>query len=197
MPNVVMLGGPNGAGKTTASRLLLRDALQVSAFVNADVIAQGLSGINPAAAGFEAGMIMVRRLLDLAEQKVDFAFETTLAGKNFVRRVKDWKAVGYQYHLIFLWLPSAEAAISRVRDRVRRGGHHVPEVDVRKRYESGLRNFFNLYRPLADTWRFFDNTNPAGPRLLAFGTPESQDVFDHSTWDQVHRQVQHADQANG
>jgi predicted ABC-type ATPase len=189
MPHVVMLAGPNGAGKTTSSKLLLRDAFQVTAFVNADIIAQGLSGLNPAEADFEAGMVMVRRLLELAERNVDFAFETTLASKNFAHRIKDWKAIGYQFHLVFLWLPSADAAISRVRDRVRRGGHHVPDDTVRRRYRSGLRNFFDLYRPLADTWRFLDNSDPSGPKLIAFGTVDSQDVFDPNTWDQVLRQV--------
>jgi predicted ABC-type ATPase len=185
VPNVVLLAGPNGAGKTTASKLLLRDALQVTTFVNADLIAQGLSGLNPAEADFEAGRIMVERLLTLAERRADFALETTLASRSFARRVRDWKEFGYLFHLLFLWLPSAEFAIRRVQDRVRRGGHHVPDDRVRDRYAAGLRNFFSLYRPLADTWRVFDGSRPSGPHLVAFGTLDSQDVFDHDAWHQI------------
>jgi predicted ABC-type ATPase len=162
MPNVVVLAGPNGAGKTTASAALLRDALQVSTFVNADIIAQGLSGLNPAGVDLEAGRIMVERIIELARRRVDFAFETTLANRKYAKRISEWKADGYRFHLIYLWLPSAEYAINRVKDRVRRGGHHVPDATVRRRYRSGLQNFFGIYRPLADTWRFIDNSEPAG-----------------------------------
>jgi predicted ABC-type ATPase len=91
--------------------------------------------------------------------------------------------------LIDLWLPSAEYAINRVKDRVRRGGHHVPDATVRRRYRSGLQNFFGIYRPLADTWRFIDNSEARGPKLIAFGTPDRQDVFDHDVWDQVLQRV--------
>ena len=101
----------------------------------------------------------------------------------------EWKTTGYFFHLVYLWLPSAEHAIQRVKDRVRRGGHSVPDDDVRRRYLSGLRNFFTLYRPLADTWRFFDSSSPVGPHLVAFGTADSQDVFDHDLWGVVLKQV--------
>src|SRR5437762_12636194 len=100
MPNVVLIGGPNGAGKTTAAKLLLRDALEVDFFVNADIIAHGLSGLNPAEANVEAGIIMIRRLIELADRQVDFAFETTLASRNFATRIADWKATGYLFHLV-------------------------------------------------------------------------------------------------
>jgi predicted ABC-type ATPase len=189
MPNVVLLGGPNGAGKTTASRFLLRDALRVDTFVNSDVIAQGLSGSNSAPANIEAGKIMIRWLEDLAERQMDFAFETTLSSRTFADRIIRWKRGGYRFHLIYLWLPSAEFAIQRVKDRVRRGGHDVPEKDIRRRYSSGVHNFSELYRPLADTWRCFDSSSPLGPRLVAFGTAGSQDVFDHDVWNLVHQQV--------
>jgi predicted ABC-type ATPase len=167
----------------------LRDALEVEFFVNADVIAHGLSGLNPSEANSEAGIVMIRRLIELADRKVDFAFETTLSSRNFATPLADWKAKGYLFHLVYLWLPSTEHAIQRVKDRVRRGGHNVPDEDVRRRYLGGLRNLFSLYRPLADTWRFFDSSSPVGPRLVAFGTADTQDIFDYDLWDTVLKQV--------
>jgi predicted ABC-type ATPase len=132
---------------------------------------------------------MIRRLIELVDRRDDFAFETTLSSRSFATRIVEWKTTGYFFHLVYLWLPSAEHAIQRVKDRVRRGGHSVPDDDVRRRYLSGLRNFFTLYRPLADTWRFFDSSSPVGPHLVAFGTADSQDVFDHDLWGVVLKQV--------
>lgn len=149
MPNVVLIGGPNGAGKTTAAKLLLRDAFQVDFFVNADIIAQGLSGLNPAEANVEAGTVMIHRLIELADRQVDFAFETTLSSRNFATRIGDWKRTGYLYHLVYLWLPSAEHAIQRVKDRVRRGGHDVPEEDVRRRYTGWFEEFLRSVSALS------------------------------------------------
>jgi predicted ABC-type ATPase len=185
MPLVVVIAGPNGAGKSTSAPALLRDALGITTFVNADEIARGLAGFAPEQAALSAGRVMLERIAELVAEGADFAFETTLASRHYARRIKEWKTPGYQFHLVFLWLPSAEVAINRVRDRVRRGGHHVPDHTVRNRYRVGLSNFFRLYRPLADTWRFFDNTAKTGPRLIAFGTLESQEVFDQSLWEQI------------
>jgi predicted ABC-type ATPase len=159
--------------------------------VNADEIARGLSAFNSEQVAFEAGRIMLERIHALAGAGADFAFETTLASRHFAGRIAGWKANGYQFHLVFLWLPSAEMAINRVKGRIRRGGHHVPDGQVRSRYRAGLRNFFSLYRPLAETWRIFDSSQPTGPRLVAFGTPDTQEVFDHATWETIHRQVEH------
>ncbi len=189
MPLVVVIAGPNGAGKSTAAPSLLRDTLGLTTFVNADEIARGLSGFAPERAAVAAGRIMLDRIHKLANEGADFAFETTLASRHFARLVAGWKEKEYQFHLIFLWLPGAETAVNRVRDRVRRGGHHVPDDRVRSQYTAGLRNFFSLYRPLADTWQVYDNSEPRGPRLVAFGTPDTQEVFDHDRWDRIHRQV--------
>jgi predicted ABC-type ATPase len=191
MPVVVVIAGPNGAGKSTSAPGLLRDALGITTFVNADEIARGLAGFDPEAVAFEAGRIMLERIHELATAGADFAFETTLASRHFAGRIEGWKASGFVFHLVYLWLPSADMAINRVKDRVRRGGHHVPDSHVRNRYKSGLRNFFSLYRPLADTWSLFDSSQPVGPRLIAFGTPDSQEVFDHAIWELIQRQVTH------
>jgi predicted ABC-type ATPase len=190
MPIVVMLAGPNGAGKTTASAMLLRGPLQVSAFVNADIIAQGLAGRDTEQAAIQAGRIMLQRLDELGEERADFAFETTLASRTFANRITKWKDQDYIFCLLYLWLPKPEFSINRVRDRVRRGGHHVPDDTIRRRYRAGLRNFFELYRPMADVWRFYDNTYPAGPRLIAAGVRGVETIKDDATWRQVLQGVQ-------
>jgi predicted ABC-type ATPase len=190
MPIVVMLGGPNGAGKTTASATLLQGPLRVSAFVNADIIAQGLAGVATEQAAIQAGHIMLERLDELGDAGADFAFETTLASRTFANRIAKWKDQGYFFCLLYLWLPNPESSINRVRDRVRRGGHHVPDDTIRRRYRGGLRNFFELYRPMADVWRFYDNTNPTGPRLIASGVRGVEMVQAGATWRQIVQEVQ-------
>jgi len=102
---------------------------------------------------------MLGRIHSLEEQKINFAFETTLASRTFSTWIPQLKKQGYLFHLIFLWLKNAELAVSRVEERVQNGGHFVPEETVRRRYVSGLKNFFNLYKPLADSWQFYDNSN--------------------------------------
>jgi predicted ABC-type ATPase len=145
MPNVVILAGPNGAGKTSAAPVILRDRLRVAEFVNADVIARGLSGFSADAAAVDAGRIMLRRLDDLAKAKIDFAFETTLSGTTFLRSIDRWRVDGYVVRIVYLWLSSAETAIARVRHRVRQGGHSVPEDVILRRYERSVRDFATRY----------------------------------------------------
>jgi predicted ABC-type ATPase len=160
------LAGPNGAGKSTAAPALLKGALGVTEFVDADVIARGLSAFNVESAALAAGRVMLARLGELARHHVSFAFETTLASRSFAPRLEALKRDGYAVHVLFLWLPSAEFAIERVADRVRMGGHSVPAETIRRRYRAGLRNFFRLYQRLASTWRVFDSSAYA-PKLIA------------------------------
>lgn len=168
MAHLIVVARPNGAGKSTTAPTLLQETLNVNEYVNADVIAQGLSGFNPEKVAFRAGRIMLNRLEELAKEQVNFAFETTLATRSFAPWIAGLKPT-YRFHLIFLWLASPELAIARVRERVRRGGHHVPEETIRRRYYAGVRNFFQLYQSLADTWRFYDNSDPTEPRIIATG----------------------------
>ncbi|WP_165246314.1 AAA family ATPase [Paludisphaera soli] len=168
-PNVIVLAGPNGAGKSTLAPPLLRDALAVRHFVNADAIAAGLSAFAPETVAVQAGRIMLARLKDLAAARADFAFETTLATRSFATWLRTLIAAGYEFHLVFLSLPSAELAVARVAGRVSHGGHHVPEEVVRRRHAAGLRNLEELYRPLAASWRVYDNARPAGRRFLRGG----------------------------
>ena len=152
-PSVIVISGPNGAGKSTAAPDLLKGTLAVSDFVNADVIARGLSAFEPERVAMAAGRIMLRRLDELAEERASFAFETTLASKSFAPWIAELKATGYQFHLIYLWLPSADMAVGRVQSRVRQQGHHVPDDVVQRRYVQGLDNFFELFKPIAATWK--------------------------------------------
>lgn len=182
-PRLVILAGPNGAGKTTAAEYILRDALAVEEFVNADVIAKGLSGFAPEAASIAAGRLMLARLHDLSAQRRSFAFETTLASRTFA----PWIAAlirehGYSFHVVFLWLPSAEFALDRVEQRVQSGGHDVPETTIRRRYRRGLSNFLHLYSPMADSWLCYDNSRTS-PRLVAHGgRGVAGDVLDPDSW---------------
>lgn len=181
-PLIVMLAGPNGAGKSTTAQEFLQGALRVDEFVNADVIAQGLSAFQPQRAALEAGRIMLRRLKELAQQRSSFAFESTLASRSFAPWIDDLRGQGYEFALLFLWLPSADHAVARVAERVRSGGHDVPEEVVRRRYFAGLRNFFELYQPLTKVWRFYDNSL-SEPRLIASGRGRIESVAaGRDTW---------------
>ena len=115
MPNVVILAGPNGAGKRSAAPTLLRDELRVAEFVNADVIARGLSGFSPDAISVEAGRIMLRRLEVLAASRQDFAFETTLSGHAFLAAMKRWRLAGYTIRVVYLWLIPTHSIVAPSR----------------------------------------------------------------------------------
>jgi len=169
LPIVVVIAGPNGAGKSTSARHLLQDALAVHEFVNADAIAIGLSAFHPERVALAAGRLMLERMKALGAAGLSFAFETTLASRTFAPWLRRLREEGYHVHLAMLTLPSPELAISRVATRVRLGGHQVPENVIRRRFVAGLRNFFELYRDIAQTWQVFDNSQTTGPVLLASG----------------------------
>jgi len=164
-----MIAGPNGAGKTSVAPGLLAQALHVLEYVNADVIARGISGFNADAAAVAAGRIMLSRLDELASQRESFAFETTGASRSFATRITALKSTGYRFLLSYIWVDSADLSVERVAKRVLLGGHSIPEETIRRRYLRGLLNFFDLYRPLSDQWRFYDNSLPGNTILLAEG----------------------------
>jgi predicted ABC-type ATPase len=185
MPDVIVISGANGAGKSTLAPYLLRDTFGIVEFVNADTIAQGLSAFAPENAAFDAGRIMLKRLNELAADRKDFAFETTLATRFYARWLNDLQSNGYHFHLIYLWLKNSELAIERVRERVRVGGHSIPEVTIKRRYTRGKHNFFNLYQPIADTWQVF-NASPITPQIVAEGDKiAGEKVFKQNLWQQV------------
>ena len=183
MPLIMVLAGPNGAGKSTCAPYLLKDALAVDEFVNADTIAQGLSAYRSEAAAVTAGRVMLERLRTLAGLRRDFAFETTLSGRSHARWLRDLQTAGYRTHLVFLSLPSAELAVARVADRVRRGGHHVPDTVVRRRFAAGLRNLFSVYMDVVDAWTIYDNADIVSPHLVASRAVGSATVIaDAEAW---------------
>lgn len=188
-PLLVVIGGPNGAGKTTTAPRLLQGALAVSQFVNADPIAQGLSSFQPESMAIAAGRVMLERVKALAQAREDFAFETTLASRTFAPWLKTLRASGYRVHLAFLSLPTPDLAVARVAERVRQGGHAVPERVIRRRFAAGLRNFFSLYRHVVDTWQIFDNAAATGPRPIAAGRIGAADrIFDEDAWKRLQEQ---------
>lgn len=190
-PQAVVIAGPNGAGKTTAAPRLLHTGVGIDAFVNADVIAQGLSGFRPASAALEAGRIMLNRLDELAQARVDFAFESTLAGRSVRGRLLDLIARGYAVHLFYLWLPSPDMAVERVRHRVKAGGHHVPEVVIRRRFWRSLVNFDHLYRPVVTSWRLYDGSRlPERPLVAEGAASEKPTVVNPRIWSVVRSQVE-------
>lgn len=163
--SVFIIAGPNGAGKTTFARGYLPENLP---FVNADLIASALAPMSQVSADIRAGRIMLETLNAYARAGKSFAFETTLAGRHYARRIERWRASGYAVKLFFLELPSPEAAMLRVRERVSKGGHDIPEVAIRRRFHAGLQNFRNIYCRIVDVWQRFDNSGPM-PVLLEEG----------------------------
>jgi predicted ABC-type ATPase len=190
MPHVVILAGPNGAGKSTSAPAVIDELMAAGAFVNADVIARGLSGFDPDSVAFQAGRIMLQRLEELAGQRADFAFETTLASRTFAPFIRQLREVGYRTRLVYVWVESAELCIRRVHARRAAGGHFVDEEIVRRRYERSLANFFSLYRPLADEWQVYDNSSGEQPVLVAEGHGTSVAVIhERATWDEMMRRI--------
>jgi len=171
LKDIVIIGGPNGAGKTTAARRLVPRGLDIREFVNADEIARGLSPYNAEHAAVAAGRLMIERIQALVKSGESFAFETTCAGRAYLPWLRDCQARGWRVLLLFLWLPTPEAALQRVARRVRAGGHSIPRDVVIRRWKTGLENMRNLYLPLSDGAQIHDNSD--GTRILiAERTPD-------------------------
>ena len=168
---VVIIAGPNGAGKTTFARAFLPNEAGCPHFINADLIAAGLSPFAPERAALRAGRIMLDEISRAAADGDSFAFETTLSGLVYARRITGWRGVGYTVKLIFLKLSSVEEALARVAMRVRQGGHDVPADVVRRRFDAGWRHFDGIYRHHVDYWQCFDNSGPSPVLLSEGGNP--------------------------
>jgi predicted ABC-type ATPase len=168
MANLYVIAGCNGAGKTTASYTILPEMLNCKEFVNADSIAAGLSPFKPESVAFEAGRIMLSRIYQLISEKVDFGFETTLSAKSYIPLINIARETGYEITLLYFWLSSPEFAMSRVAERVKNGGHNIPNDIIERRYYRGLSNLFRLYIPVCDSWIIIDNSD-AVPEVIAQG----------------------------
>ena len=188
-PQMVILAGPNGAGKSTAAPELLPVDFDLTRYLNADTIARGLSAFDPSSEAVAAGRILLAQMADYVAAGKDFAVETTMSGRSLAKRAADAKAAGYVVRLLFLYVPSPEFSVGRVARRVADGGHHVPTETIRRRHDMALRNFFQLYLPLADDWTLYDNTTPP-PAPIASGERSGADLT-HITrpdlWDDLRR----------
>ena len=143
-PKIIIIAGPNGAGKTTFAREFLPQEAGCPIFVNADLIAAGLSPFAPERAAIQAGRLMLKAIAQHVARRESFAFETTLSGVGYARKIPQWRQLGYRLELFFLSLPSADMAVQRVAERVRQGGHDIPEATIRRRFEAGRRLFFEV-----------------------------------------------------
>ena len=149
-PRCIVISGPNGAGKTTFAREFLPRDTQVAHFVNADLIAIGLSPLQPDLAAAPAARLFLRELDRLAAARADFAFETTFSGLTYASKLQKWKRAGYRVEIVYLKIGSPQLALRRIAARVRQGGHNVPRDDVLRRFARSWQNFVSIYRHLAD-----------------------------------------------
>ncbi len=188
-PQVVVIAGPNGAGKTTYAEALLT-AMKVPHFVNADRIAQGLSGQRPEAVALSAGRIMLERLRQLGSERESFGFETTLSSRSFALFLRRLAKDGYKVRIFYLMLPSAAESLRRVKLRVKLGGHDIPREVIYRRFGRSAHNLLNLYMPLADSWRISENvwaSKPQKPHLVARGSADGPEILDEIKWQHLQR----------
>jgi predicted ABC-type ATPase len=165
---IVIIAGPNGAGKTTFAREFLPREAECPDFINVDLIAAGLSPFAPERSAVRAGRLVLQEIHQRTRRGESLAFETTLSGRGYARMIPQWRAAGYRVKLIYLSLPSVELAIERVAARVAQGGHPVPDDVIRRRFDSGLRHFWEVYVPIVDSWVLYDNAGTV-PKLLNSG----------------------------
>ncbi len=188
-PTAYVIAGPNGAGKTTFANEFLPDFVDCREFLNADLIAAGLAPFAPETQNFRAGRLLLMRIKELTKAKKDFGFETTLSGRGYVPMLKEMKEAGYRIVLFFLWLPSADLAVARVKNRVRQGGHHVPEPVIRRRFKSGIQNLFQLYMPLLDAWWLYD-ASQLPPEVVAQEEYDELKLVRSELFEQIKRIVE-------
>ena len=156
-PKIIIVAGPNGAGKTTFALEFLPQEAGCPLFINADLIAAGLSPFAPERAAIQAARLMLEAIAQHVTRRENFAIEATLSGMGYAKQIPQWRQAGYCVELFFLSLPSADTAVQRVAARVRHGGHDIPETTIRRRFETGRHLFATVYQPLVDRWVLYDN----------------------------------------
>jgi len=185
MPQIVILAGPNGAGKSTLATRFVPPGVP---FLNADNIARSLTPAPGQNADIAAGRLLLARIDEAVQARTSFALETNLANRTLATRIPRWQNAGYTVSLVFVWIPSADLAVQRVAARVRSGGHSIPEAIIRRRYKAGLRAFFEVYQPLVNSWRLYDNSTPSGAALVAQGRVRRPQI-----WNQVREEFRNGD----
>ena len=178
---IYIIAGPNGAGKTMFANSFLPTFAKCREFLNADLIAAGLSPYNPESQAFRASELLLQRIDELVESHSSFSFETTLAARSYRNSILNWKARGYQVFLVYLWLPSAGVAVERVATRVKEGGHFIPEEVIRRRYRRGLDNLFELYQPVVSTVQIRDGSR-LPPALVWEKDQDAERVLNYNRW---------------
>ncbi len=184
---ILMIAGPNGAGKTTMTVELTSNQTILYEFINADEIARGLAPLHPESVALAASKLMIKRLKELLDSHKSFAFETTASGTNYIKHLKEAKSKGYEISLTFLWLMNPQQAVKRVSQRVKQGGHHVPEEAIVRRYHAGLKNLLIHYLPLADSVLVLDNSSETSlKRLIARKNVNSSlEILDRAIWEKI------------
>jgi predicted ABC-type ATPase len=182
-PNLYIIAGPNGSGKTTFATEFLPRYAKCKNFINADLIAKGLSPFSPQTAAIHAGRLVLKQIRDFSDKKMDFGFETTLSGKTYFPLLKALKARGYCIRLFFLWVPDPGLSLARIKERVTLGGHDVPKEVVLRRFDRSIYNFLKVYQSLLDSWDLFDNS-ASRPRLIAKKNGQVE-VFDQKLFDEI------------
>ncbi|WP_462218898.1 zeta toxin family protein [Ferruginibacter sp.] len=189
MPNLYIIAGCNGAGKTTASYTVLPEILNCKEFINADEIARGLSPFQPEKVAITAGRIMLQRIDELINLKVDFAIETTLTTKSYTKMIEVARLNGYNIKLAYLWLNNVDLAIERVNARVKEGGHNIPEDVIRRRYKKGIFNLINIFIVLCDYWLVFDNSDESFTFVAEGDNINDPSIYNNKIWELIKRKA--------
>jgi len=188
MKNVYVIAGPNGSGKTTFAKTFLPKYAKCERFINADLIAAGLSPFSPQQVAIKSGKLVLEQISEYMNDGVSFGFETTMSGATYLKYFSRLKAQGYRIHIFFLWIPSPRLAVSRVKDRVEQGGHDVPVSDIKRRFSRSMERFFHDYRLLADRWILFNNAGPK-PEIIARKQNAHIEILDDSIFQKILNKV--------
>jgi len=186
--NVYIVAGPNGSGKTIFARTFLPEYAKCDRFINADLIATGLSPFSPEQVAIKSGKLVLEQIKEYSNNGVDFGFETTMSGVTYLKYFEMLKEKGYKIHIFFLWIPSSQLAIARVKDRVAQGGHNVPIADIKRRFERSTKKFFKQYHILADKWILFNNAE-SKPRVIVKKQNAHIDVLNQCLFEKITKKI--------